>query len=391
MIGLYGVTKKYFNSSVKNTKIHNIVDRISFLPISTGFGWLIYGIIHGIMIYSIMHIYNPIFFWISIAFTIYVFFIVLIKAKIRTYKIIKCFLSVVVLLLIILYGAPRVDYKYFSYVSLQDIGIDLPIDVNKIQIYKNTQPAEHFSYTDTEKIQCLIKYLQSLRLSSNVISEEDYYKPVTPPERLGGGNPAEYRWVIVFLTENGNIFIYLCHNRIGYVYVDPSERNPIIKFWELSQEQDKEFETLLRSLIPDQLPRYGGGFVEWLEGLDPSEAIGLTMDISDATPTGCSLDFTLSNGLVIYPRDPQTGIFLELEQLDDSGNWRKLKLKTGSEWGENTYFLKNYGSTKLNVDWSDMYGELSEGHYRIHKIVTANVDGQEKEFDLYAEFDLPGT
>lgn len=260
LIGLYCVATKNSHLSLKITKIHNIVDRIGFLSISTGFGWLIYGMIHGIVIYSIMHIFNPIFFWISITFTIFVFFTVLIKVKVITYKIIKCFLSVVVLLMLILYGAHRVDYKYFSYVSLQDAGIDLPTDVNKIQIYKNTQPSDHFSYTDTEKIKCLIKYLQSLRLSPNIISEENFYKPVTVPEQQGGGN--EYRWVIVFISEKENIFVYICHNRIGYVDLAEGS-NPIIKFWELSKDQDEEFETLLNSLIPDQLPRYGGGFEEW--------------------------------------------------------------------------------------------------------------------------------
>ena len=56
-------------------------------------------------------------------------------------------------------------------------------------------------------------------------------------------------------------------------------------------------------------------------------------------------------------------------------------------WGDSIFGLKNGGSTRLDVEWVDVYGELPEGQYRICKTVTDYVNEDEKtDYELYAEF-----
>ena len=44
-------------------------------------------------------------------------------------------------------------------------------------------------------------------------------------------------------------------------------------------------------------------------------------------------------------------------------------------------------STRLDVEWADVYGELPEGRYRIRKIVTDYVDDDDRtDYVLYEEF-----
>ena len=250
-----------------------------------------------------------------------------------------------------------------------------------------------FSYTDEKKIAEIVDYLNSLRLSEDVLREDNYYHPVLPTELEGSTAPIGL-WRIQLNSESGLSVAFLSDEpAFGYVTVEPypdnsdNPGNPVVTWWEIPQSQFDKFVPLLKSMIPDKLPRYGGAYDEWLAGLNSPETLGLKLEVYGATATGCSLYFEVSPIRTAYPKGRlQTGEEFELDVIDENGNWKTVEGIGGFEWGDNILVLKA-SSTRLDVEWTDVYGELPEGRYCIRKTVTDYVDDDNQtDYELYAEF-----
>lgn len=279
---------------------------------------------------------------------------------------------------------------FFLHFSGRSSGV-VPDDVTEIKI--SGYNISLFSYTDEKKISEIVNYLNSLRLSDEILREDNYYHPVLPAETEGSA-ALPGGWRIELKTESGRSVAFISEEpAFGYVVVEPypgngyNPGNPVVTWWEISQSQFDKFVPLLKGLVPDKLPMYGGAYDEWLDGLDSSESLGLSLKIYGATSTGGSLYFDI--GLrAAYPKGRlQTGEDYELEVMDENGNWKKMERISENGWGDSIFGLKNGGSTRLDVEWVDVYGELPEGQYRICKTVTDYVNDDEKtDYELYAEF-----
>lgn len=104
--------------------------------------------------------------------------------------------------------------------------------------------------------------------------------------------------------------------------------------------------------------------------------IKLEIDFNTLTPSGAKIIITDTN------TSPAT-----------YGEWFEIEKENNSKWEELTPINKDYSFTSLGwligenkslehyVDWSDLYGILSSGHYRIVK----KIDENNK---IYAEFNI---
>lgn len=82
-----------------------------------------------------------------------------------------------------------------------------------------------------------------------------------------------------------------------------------------------------------------------------------------------------------------------LQKLTKSGKWEDLSVPKDAEWPKypiNKIYMATSGNAgmSLNVDWSGIFGELENGHYRISKIFYTGEGSSYKELTLYAEFDI---
>ena len=112
--------------------------------------------------------------------------------------------------------------------------ISLPSDVDKITVYLSGGSQTTVSYTDSEKIEKIIDYLASLSLKSATgINEQEGIL-------LGGG------WEITMFSGESACGVIL----IGSEYI----QDPDGKWWQISAEPEYDFEDLLKSLIPDEMP-----------------------------------------------------------------------------------------------------------------------------------------
>ncbi|MDE6709036.1 MAG: hypothetical protein K2J76_00945, partial [Oscillospiraceae bacterium] len=94
---------------------------------------------------------------------------------------------------------------------------------------------------------------------------------------------------------------------------------------------------------------------------------GLTLTAKDVTPTGCTVVFTQSGGNPTG--ELNTGVYYELEQYKN-GKWTAVKtLRDDIGWLDVALIIKENDSTEIGAGWSERYGELPAGKYRIGKDV----------------------
>jgi len=111
----------------------------------------------------------------------------------------------------------------------------LPEKINKITIYKEGTAGTTFSYTDSEKIGKLTDYLTSLKLKPVAgINEKEGIL-------LGG------EWEIKMDSEGSVSGV----NLFGNEFV----QDPEGEWWVISSKGKPDFEELLRSQIPDEMPQ----------------------------------------------------------------------------------------------------------------------------------------
>ena len=241
--------------------------------------------------------------------------------------------------------------------------LNLPENIKRITVTGLLEG--EFSYTDDDKIASLLEYLSTLELDSTSKTDEEM------SEYNGGG------WIIDIVTDKETISL----NHFGNSFI----RTPDAKWWSISYDQAKQFQPLIRSMIPDVFPRYTIAYDEWKTGQVSAEAIGLTMNVDRPNALGVTLVFTQSGGSV--QGKLSTGSFLELEIMDENGEWSLVEYAKDNEWNDLVFDIDLNTTTQLAAFWSTMYGTMPDGHYRIHKIIRDTSDtGNYEEYDLYAEF-----
>ena len=121
-------------------------------------------------------------------------------------------------------------------------------------------------------------------------------------------------------------------------------------------------------------------------GVIVPDAWGLTLTAKDVTPTGCTVVFTQSGGNPTGELD--TGVNYELEQYKN-GEWTAVKtLRDDISWVDAALIIKENDSTEIGAGWSERYGELPAGKYRIGKDVDdwrAPGDSDTKMYYAYFE------
>ena len=120
-----------------------------------------------------------------------------------------------------------------------------------------------------------------------------------------------------------------------------------------------------------------------------TDVIGLSLKLQKVNADGATLVFTQSGGEIngqLY-----TGDFFELEKLND-GVWETVDTVDSEYplvWPDIAYTINLEGETEFPLNWNWIYGELSYGHYRIHKTVMDHADmGSSDFYDLWVEFDI---
>lgn len=104
------------------------------------------------------------------------------------------------------------------------------------------------------------------------------------------------------------------------------------------------------------------------EIIDPMPDWGITMSAEDITPSGLTLCLTQSGGNIPERLIVGTEFYLEIQT--DTG-WEVMEANDGSNvWNFTENYLSANETVKFEIDWTNMYGELSPGTYRVRKTVS---------------------
>ena len=116
---------------------------------------------------------------------------------------------------------------------------------------------------------------------------------------------------------------------------------------------------------------------------------GLTLTASEAGSTGCSLSYAQSGGEATGRL--QYGSAYHVEREED-GIWSALPFASGDDdvfWTLEAYEIARDSSHSDSLDWSDLYGELLPGRYRVCKeIMNVQRPREYDTCDYYAEFEV---
>jgi len=112
---------------------------------------------------------------------------------------------------------------------------------------------------------------------------------------------------------------------------------------------------------------------------------GLTLTAEDVTNTGLTLTFEQSGGT--FKGELQFDSQYSLEKLDGA-KWVVCDTLIPEEeiaWTMELHLIQEGGSAEWDVDWTNLYGELKPGNYRIAKNIFDNVEGT-PDFDMNTYF-----
>ncbi len=114
---------------------------------------------------------------------------------------------------------------------------------------------------------------------------------------------------------------------------------------------------------------------------------GITLGAEDVTATGMTLTCTQKGGS--FAGELLTGSPFVIEQLMD-GEWIPVPTVPGIldwAWTMEGWMIQPDNTTKWDVNWEFLYGELAPGNYRIQKeIMDFRGPGDYTERPYYAEF-----
>lgn len=116
--------------------------------------------------------------------------------------------------------------------------------------------------------------------------------------------------------------------------------------------------------------------------------IGVSMDLSDITPSGATVHFyrfdTGNAGEISY------GERFTLEK-ENAGKWEALpEMIDDAAFNDIAYIIPNNDSCQIETNWEWLYGPLSPGTYRMRKTVLNRKDDGYTEHELTAQFLVAG-
>ena len=155
-------------------------------------------------------------------------------------------------------------------------------------------------------------------------------------------------------------------------------------WWEGNEEAVME---ILETFTFDPDVREGGAYIYQNES--ENERIGLHLFLEGISSTGAMLCYNQ------YNKEAPTG---QLEDGDDfaievkkDGEWEEAPIAVEGDYGFNdiAYTISPDGTTRRELNWEWLYGELAPGEYRIRKGVTDfRGAGDYDNYVLYAYFTL---
>ena len=103
--------------------------------------------------------------------------------------------------------------------------------------------------------------------------------------------------------------------------------------------------------------------------LDKTLDWGLTMKAEDVSKTGLTLTFEQVDGAVTG--ELSTGAEYSLDKLENS-KWIVIDYadpEADVAWTQEAYMIKTGDTTSMDIDWTNIYGELKPGSYRVVKMI----------------------
>ena len=114
---------------------------------------------------------------------------------------------------------------------------------------------------------------------------------------------------------------------------------------------------------------------------------GITLTAESVTPTSATIKCTQSGGEPTG--ELQTGSRYILETWTQEYGWREVSCYGEVNWTLEAWLIPKNKVTKWEVKWEWLYGQLSEGKYRIGKEITDFRDtGDYDTVICYAEFEI---
>ena len=119
---------------------------------------------------------------------------------------------------------------------------------------------------------------------------------------------------------------------------------------------------------------------------DQEGAFGVELEATDVTEAGLTLICRQSGGYV--SGELQTGTAYFLEKRED-GQWTQVQPLQELVWEDIALLIPMGGNTEWKIDWSDSFGTLPDGFYRIGKEITDfRAAGDYDTTVCYAEFEI---
>lgn len=122
----------------------------------------------------------------------------------------------------------------------------------------------------------------------------------------------------------------------------------------------------------------------------PTDPFGVVLSVQDATPTGLTLICTQSGGSPTGELHT-TATFRLQQKVYDNWVYRATLLEEDEvyNWPDADYVIPKDGSCEITLAWSDLYGTLPAGSYRLAKSFTdVREDGTADAFTYFAEFEI---
>lgn len=182
---------------------------------------------------------------------------------------------------------------------------------------------------------------------------------------------------------------------ILYVYVDKkrSDKNKHTYDYKISSEYNKTYRS-------DENPENIDGYQTWhISNNEDREIIidrdkwietwGVRLNTKNITSTGLTLTCIQSDGEPTG--ELQTGSYYFIEEKIDN-QWipvERLASEYKSAWTDEAWTIPMNDEVEWDVNWKELYGELSPGYYRIGKnIIDFRNTGDYDEKTYYANFEV---
>ena len=121
-----------------------------------------------------------------------------------------------------------------------------------------------------------------------------------------------------------------------------------------------------------------------VELIQTDDSWGIVLSATDISNTGLTLVCSQNGGEITG--ELQTGEKYWLEEKVD-GQWQELSIPEKPVWQDEAYTIETQNLTQWDIQWTNLYGTLSQGEYRIGKEIQdfrGGSDYDEKAY--YAEF-----